>query len=107
MTEVSEFSRRELEELDPIFDNSRKAGNNREKNYLLCVVLRNHCDCKQIDMYEYLRFKARQEMELEQAKLEEPRPCIVCGNALSGKQEKYCTPKCKNQYYETKKKETQ
>lgn len=104
MTTVSEFSRRELEELDPIFIQSRNACNIRERNYQLSVVLRNHCDMMKIDLYEYLRFKARQEIEVEQLSQLEPRLCIVCGTQLIGKQEKYCKPKCRNDFYENKKK---
>lgn len=107
MIDISEFSRRELEELDPIFTQARNACNIRERNYQLSVVLRNHCDKMKIDMYEYLRFKARQEIELEQSKQEPEKTCIVCEKPLTGKQEKYCSPKCRNQYYETNKKETQ
>lgn len=107
MIAVSEFSRRELEELDPIFTQARNACNIRERNYQLSVVLRNHCDKMKIDMYEYLRFKARQEIELEKHNQEEPRLCIVCGNSLTGKQEKYCKPKCRTMFYENKKKENE
>ena len=109
---IPEFSQRELDELDPHYNRMMEGKNHLERNRLLSNTLRFICDKRNIDLYQYIIYKARHTPEPTVptlAKEQELKDCKreLCENQFTtGRPDKlYCSGRCRQLDYQTKSKQ--
>ena len=93
---MTEFSKRELEVLDPIFERIESEQSYQQKNVIICGSLRIACDKQRTSIVEYLAFKfgqkhkAKQPEKLPQEAEQTVFHCLYCGTELTGRKTKWC-----------------
>jgi hypothetical protein len=108
-TMIPEFSQRELDELDPHYDRMMEGKNHLERNRLLSNQLRFICDKRNVDLYQYIIYKARQQTEPTVPKLAKEQELKECKRELCKKQfttgrpdKLYCSGRCRQIDYQEK-----
>jgi hypothetical protein len=99
---MPEFSQRELENIEPIYQRVLNEKTFRQQNAIVVGSLRNECDKKGIPLIEFLRFKFLQEIESVKTDFEQEidgKRCLFCDTLLTGKQQKFCSENHKVQHY--------
>jgi hypothetical protein len=88
-----EFSQRELETIEPIYQRALNEKTFRQQNAIVVGSLRNECDRKGISIIDFLRFKTLQTEQPEKNAPEgetDPKRCLFCGEILTGKKQFWC-----------------
>ncbi len=101
-----EFSNRELQSIEPIYQRLINESTFRQQNAIIVGSLRNECDRKGIHLLDFLRFKFLQEIESVETAFEQEidgKRCLFCEMKLIGKQQKFCSENHKVQYYNQEK----
>jgi hypothetical protein len=99
---MTQFSQRELQKLDQIYQYITDETDVRKQNAIIVGRLRNQCETQRTGVLEYLRFKFQQETEKEikppQREID-GKNCLFCKENLKGKQTKFCSDNHKVQFY--------
>jgi hypothetical protein len=105
---MSQFSHRELQTLDQIYQNITDETEFRKQNAIIVGRLRNQCENQRTGILEYLRFKFQQETQQEKIVSQreiDGKNCKLCSKTLQGKQTKFCSENHKVQFYNLQKEE--
>lgn len=104
---IPEFSVRELAVLDNIVESALKENTLFKRNNKLGLSLQNACTRLNIELFDYMKYKARQSLGNREEPTPEPsiavKNCLTCTKKLTGKQEKHCSESCKSKYYQNQK----
>jgi hypothetical protein len=103
---MSQFSHRELQTLDQIYQNITDETEFRKQNAIIVGRLRNQCENQRTGILEYLQFKFQQETQQEKIVSQreiEGKNCLFCQELLKGKQTKFCSDNHKVQFYNQQK----
>jgi superfamily II DNA helicase RecQ len=101
-----QFSQRELQKLDQIYQDILNETDVRKQNAIIVGRLRNQCENQRTGLLEYLRFKFQQETEKEikpPQREKDGKNCLFCQELLKGKQTKFCSDNHKVQFYNLQK----
>lgn len=105
---MTQFSQRELQTLNQIYQNILNETNLRKQNTIIVGQLRNQCENQRTGLLEYFHFKFQQETEtgIKPPQREiHGKNCLFCQESLKGKQTKFCSENHKVQFYNRQKAE--
>lgn len=103
-----EFSKRELESIEPIYQRALSEKTFRQQNAIVAGSLRNECERKGIAIIDFLRFRILQGEQPEKNAPEgeiKPKRCLFCNEILTGKKQFWCNDNHRVSFNNLKKQE--